>query len=115
LTDELAPQIQKAEIQAAEAVTRPGRGSLRGELVMAEDFDSEEGSTALARDFGIVSPDEGHADASEGLEMTAEILGEAGSAARISQSLAALDAGAPGVDLAAMRAEYARRAGRQGS
>ncbi len=32
---------------------RRGRGSLRGTLVMAEDWDSDEVSEAIARDFGI--------------------------------------------------------------
>ena len=45
----------------------------------------------------------------EGLEMTLEILGEADSAARISESLTALAAGEQGADLATVRADLARR------
>jgi prevent-host-death family protein len=35
-------------------VDRPGRGSLRGKLVAADDWDSAEVSDAIARDFGLV-------------------------------------------------------------
>jgi prevent-host-death family protein len=45
----------------------------------------------------------------EGLEMTLEILGDSESVARISESLAALGRGEPGVDLATVRADLARR------
>jgi prevent-host-death family protein len=45
----------------------------------------------------------------EGLEMTLEILGNSESVARISESLAALGRGEPGVDLATIRADLARR------
>lgn len=34
-------------------VSRPGRGSLRGKLVTAEDWDSPEVNEAIARDFGL--------------------------------------------------------------
>lgn len=34
-------------------VTRPGRGSLRGRLVIAEDWDSDEVNRAIAADFGL--------------------------------------------------------------
>ena len=43
----------------------------------------------------------------EGLEMTLEILGD--SAARISESLAALGRGEPGADIATVRQDLARR------
>jgi PHD/YefM family antitoxin component YafN of YafNO toxin-antitoxin module len=45
----------------------------------------------------------------EGLDMTLEILGDSESVARISESLAALGRGEPGVDLATVRADLARR------
>lgn len=45
----------------------------------------------------------------EGLEMTSEILADSAAAARISESLAALDRGEQGVDLATLRADLARR------
>jgi prevent-host-death family protein len=45
----------------------------------------------------------------EGLEMTLEILGDTEAAARISASLAALNTGEAGVDLATVRADLARR------
>ncbi len=35
-------------------VDRPGRGSLRGRLVLAPDWDSPEVNEAIARDFGAV-------------------------------------------------------------
>jgi hypothetical protein len=41
--------------------------------------------------------------------MTLEILGDSESVARISESLAALGRGEPGVDLATVRADLARR------
>ncbi|HZN70389.1 MAG TPA: type II toxin-antitoxin system prevent-host-death family antitoxin [Micromonosporaceae bacterium] len=34
-------------------VNRTGRGSLRGTLVLAEDWDSAETNEAIARDFGL--------------------------------------------------------------
>lgn len=34
---------------------RTGRGSLRGTLVMAEDWDSEDVNGTIARDFGMTS------------------------------------------------------------
>jgi prevent-host-death family protein len=34
-------------------VNRKGRGSLRGKLVVAEDWDSDEVNEAIARDFGM--------------------------------------------------------------
>jgi prevent-host-death family protein len=34
-------------------VDRRGRGSLRGTLVVAEDWDSDEVNEAIARDFGM--------------------------------------------------------------
>jgi prevent-host-death family protein len=34
-------------------VDRRGRGSLRGRLVVAEDWDSDEVNEAIARDFGM--------------------------------------------------------------
>jgi prevent-host-death family protein len=34
-------------------VDRPGRGSLRGKLVVAQDWDSDEVNEAIARDFGM--------------------------------------------------------------
>jgi antitoxin YefM len=45
----------------------------------------------------------------EGLEMTLEILGDSDAVGRISESLAALGRGEPGVDLATVRADLARR------
>lgn len=45
----------------------------------------------------------------EGLEMTLEILGDADAVMRISESLAALERGQPGADLAAVRQDLARR------
>jgi antitoxin YefM len=45
----------------------------------------------------------------EGLEMTLEILGDIEAVARISESLAALGRGEPGVDLATVRQDLARR------
>lgn len=45
----------------------------------------------------------------EGLEMTLEILSDSRAAARISESLAALDRGDDGVDLATVRADLTRR------
>ncbi len=45
----------------------------------------------------------------EGLEMTLEILGDADASARIAESLTALGRGEPGADLAAVRADLARR------
>jgi prevent-host-death family protein len=36
-------------------VNRTGRGSLRGKLVLAEDWDSEETNNAIADDFGAGS------------------------------------------------------------
>ena len=35
-------------------VDRRGRGSLRGALVMSEDWDSDDVNQAIARDFGLV-------------------------------------------------------------
>jgi hypothetical protein len=41
---------------SSEAVPiRTGRGSLRGKLVMADDWDSDEVNSAIARDFGLES------------------------------------------------------------
>jgi prevent-host-death family protein len=37
------------------AVRRTGRGSLRGSLVLAEDWDSDETNSAIATDFGTGS------------------------------------------------------------
>ncbi|HEX3816269.1 MAG TPA: type II toxin-antitoxin system Phd/YefM family antitoxin [Mycobacteriales bacterium] len=45
----------------------------------------------------------------EGLEMTLEVLGDADSAARITESLAALNDGESGADLETIRADLARR------
>ncbi len=45
----------------------------------------------------------------EGLEMTLEILGDTDTTTRISESLAALGRGEPGVDLATVRQDLARR------
>jgi len=45
----------------------------------------------------------------EGLERTLEILGDTQVAGRISESLTALSRGDPGVDLATVRADLARR------
>jgi antitoxin YefM len=45
----------------------------------------------------------------EGMEMTLEILGDAEAVTRISQSLATLEAGEPGADLATVRQDLARR------
>jgi antitoxin YefM len=45
----------------------------------------------------------------EGMEMTLEILADTQAAARIAESLAALSRGDKGVDLATVRAEFARR------
>lgn len=45
----------------------------------------------------------------EGMEMTLEILGDPDAVGRISESLAALSRGEPGVDLATVRRDLARR------
>ncbi len=45
----------------------------------------------------------------EGLEMTLEILGDTASVNRISESLAALGRGEPGVDIATVRNDLAKR------
>ena len=45
----------------------------------------------------------------EGLEMTLEILGDTEVVARISESLAALERGEPGTDIATVRQDLARR------
>jgi prevent-host-death family protein len=45
----------------------------------------------------------------EGLEMTLEILGDTQAVARITESLAAIGRGEEGADLAAVRADLARR------
>lgn len=45
----------------------------------------------------------------EGMEMTLEILGEADAITRISESLAALERGEPGVDLGTVRRDLDRR------
>lgn len=45
----------------------------------------------------------------EGMEMTLEILGDADAVARVSESLAALGAGEPGVDMSTVRQDLARR------
>jgi antitoxin YefM len=45
----------------------------------------------------------------EGLEMTLEILGDTEAVARISESLAALERGEPGADMATVRQDLARR------
>lgn len=45
----------------------------------------------------------------EGLEMTLEILGDADAVARISESLAAIERGEPGADVASVRQDLARR------
>lgn len=45
----------------------------------------------------------------EGLETTLEILGDSEAGARISESLAALERGEPGADLAAVRDDLVRR------
>lgn len=48
----------------------------------------------------------------EGLEITLEVLGDEGAIARISESLASLDAGDPGATVAEVRADLARRRAR---
>ncbi|HUZ25316.1 MAG TPA: type II toxin-antitoxin system prevent-host-death family antitoxin [Streptosporangiaceae bacterium] len=40
-------------IPLTRTVSRRGRGSLRGTLVMAEDWDSDEVNEAIAGDFGM--------------------------------------------------------------
>jgi prevent-host-death family protein len=40
-------------IPLTSAVTRRGRGSLRGTLVATEDWDSDEVNDAIASDFGL--------------------------------------------------------------
>jgi antitoxin YefM len=45
----------------------------------------------------------------EGLEMTVGILAESNAAARISESLAALERGEPGADMTTVRQDLARR------
>ena len=35
-------------------IDRTGRGSLRGKLVAADDWDSDEVNEAIARDFGVM-------------------------------------------------------------
>jgi len=42
-------------VPLARAVNRTGRGSLRGQLVMAPDWDSEPVNETIAADFGLVS------------------------------------------------------------
>jgi prevent-host-death family protein len=41
-------------VPLTQKVHRTGRGSLRGKLVMAEDWDSPEVNDAIARDFGLM-------------------------------------------------------------
>lgn len=45
----------------------------------------------------------------EGMEMTMEILGDAEAVSRITESLAALEHGDPGADMATVRQDLARR------
>ncbi|MBS9535973.1 type II toxin-antitoxin system Phd/YefM family antitoxin [Mycobacterium sp. M1] len=45
----------------------------------------------------------------EGMEMTLEILGDTDAVARLSESLASLEVGDPGVDLDTVRQDLARR------
>lgn len=45
----------------------------------------------------------------DGMEMTLEILADGDAVARISESLAALEGGDPGADMATVRRELARR------
>jgi prevent-host-death family protein len=40
-------------VPLTQKVHRTGRGSLRGRLAMAEDWDSPEVNEAIARDFGL--------------------------------------------------------------
>ena len=40
-------------VPLAHRVDRAGRGSLRGKLVAAQDWDSDEVNEAIARDFGM--------------------------------------------------------------
>jgi prevent-host-death family protein len=40
-------------VPLAEHVHRTGRGSLRGKIVLAEDWDSPETNSAIAADFGL--------------------------------------------------------------
>jgi antitoxin (DNA-binding transcriptional repressor) of toxin-antitoxin stability system len=40
-------------IPLRQRVTRSGRGSLRGRLVLAEDWDSDEVNGSIADDFGL--------------------------------------------------------------
>ena len=41
-------------VPLAHRIDRRGRGSLRGQLVIADDWDSDEVNEAIARDFGLV-------------------------------------------------------------
>ncbi len=41
-------------VPLSRAAQRTGRGSLRGKLVLAEDWDSPEVNEAVARDFGVM-------------------------------------------------------------
>jgi prevent-host-death family protein len=41
-------------IPLTRSVSRRGRGSLRGTLVLTEDWDSDEVNDAIARDFGMM-------------------------------------------------------------
>jgi prevent-host-death family protein len=41
-------------IPLARRIDRRGRGSLRGKLVVADDWDSDEVNQVIARDFGLV-------------------------------------------------------------
>jgi prevent-host-death family protein len=41
-------------VPLADRIDRRGRGSLRGKLVVAGDWDSDEVNEAIARDFGLV-------------------------------------------------------------
>jgi prevent-host-death family protein len=40
-------------VPLTERISRTGRGSLRGRLVLAEDWDSAEVNQAIAGDFGV--------------------------------------------------------------
>jgi len=40
-------------IPLSRTVNRRGRGSLRGQLILADDWDSDEVNEAIAQDFGL--------------------------------------------------------------
>jgi hypothetical protein len=52
---DLATEEPTTEVRRETNILRNGRGSLRGKLVIADDWDSSEVNEAIARDFGLDS------------------------------------------------------------